>query len=586
MAIHLIEILAFMTILVLLLREARKRPALAAKGFRAVLMGVGLLMVSGLAGAAEQMAWTDKSVYWPSLEELGRIGGFSLILVGLTRWIPAITTLDEVESFSKKMIEAYTRLELEWRKMKKDEEFSRSVSHSANDAIISTDSKGNIISWNRGAARMFGHTESEMLGNSVSPIIPERFRARHQAGLQRVATTGQAQILGKSLELVALRKNGLEFPVEISIATWSTGGERFFVGVIRDITHRKVAEAGTERTQQSRVAISALLQVALEPIPLQEQLEKALDIILSVPWLTIQSKGSIFLWDEERQELVMTVERGLAAHLLKACARIPAGYCLCGRAAETRSMVHAAHLDDRHDVRFDGIRPHGHYCLPILYQGKLLGVVNTYIADSHDADKEEMEFLQSIADTLAGLIERKRVEEKLEEMAHHDSLTGLPNRKLLEAQMVKYLARARRDHEQLALLFLDLDGFKQVNDTLGHEAGDKLLQEVARRIKGVLRDSDVVARLGGDEFMVLLPSVSKAEDTHFIARKIIDRLCEPVGIKGESAQIGTSIGISIFPEHGEMPEELMHKADLAMYRVKKEGKNHFRLFEPGMITSG
>ena len=175
---------------------------------------------------------------------------------------------------------------------------------------------------------------------------------------------------------------------------------------------RELAKARNQRDRESRETISALLRTALEPLSLSEQLRIALNLILAVPWLSIESRGAIFL-AEENGDLVLSVQHSLSDHLLSHCARVSPGYCLCGRAARTREIVYAAHIDGNHDVQYDGMKPHGHYCVPILFRDRLMGVLNLYLSDGHPKEPTEEAFLVTAADTLAGLIERKRMEEAL-----------------------------------------------------------------------------------------------------------------------------------------------------------------------------
>ncbi len=195
-----------------------------------------------------------------------------------------------------------------------------------------------------------------------------------------------------------------------------------------------------------------------------------------------------------------------------------------------------------------------------MINDKLLGVVNSYIPDGHERDPEETEFLQAMANTMAGLIERKQIEKKLEHIAHHDSLTGLPNRLLFMEHLTKQVARSRRENTLLAVLFMDLDKFKMVNDTMGHDVGDMLLIEVSSRIQACLRDSDVIARIGGDEFTISLPFIANHEDAGLVAKKIISELGKPFFLKGHECNIGSSIGISILPVDGDSPDGLLKKS--------------------------
>jgi diguanylate cyclase (GGDEF)-like protein/PAS domain S-box-containing protein len=175
--------------------------------------------------------------------------------------------------------------------------------------------------------------------------------------------------------------------------------------------------------------------------------------------------------------------------------------------------------------------------------------------------------------------ERKKIEEQLRHVSYHDVLTGLPNRILLSDRLKQAIAAAKRnDQEILSLMFIDLDQFKQVNDTLGHTVGDLLLKEVAIRIQDCLRDSDTAARIGGDEFVVLLPSIKKKLDTMVVAEKIRHSLCQPIVLADQSLRISSSIGVAFYPENGSEEEMLLKSADSAMYDAKKSGRNMVRFF--------
>lgn len=176
--------------------------------------------------------------------------------------------------------------------------------------------------------------------------------------------------------------------------------------------------------------------------------------------------------------------------------------------------------------------------------------------------------------------QHKRYEARLEHMAHHDALTGLPNRTLFEAELQTAIQRANRHGEVLGIMFVDLDNFKQINDTLGHAAGDKLLQTVASRLTGCLRECDLVARQGGDEFTVLLDGVKSLQDIATVAEKFITELARPMEIAGEPLSVTASIGISSFPEHGRDAASLLRNADKAMYLAKGQGRNAYCIHTP------
>jgi diguanylate cyclase (GGDEF)-like protein/PAS domain S-box-containing protein len=178
--------------------------------------------------------------------------------------------------------------------------------------------------------------------------------------------------------------------------------------------------------------------------------------------------------------------------------------------------------------------------------------------------------------------ERKDIEEHMRHMAQYDGLTHLPNRALFGDRLQQALAAARRDRNHLALMFLDLDKFKPVNDTYGHAVGDLLLKEAAQRIQDCLRASDTAARIGGDEFVVLLPVIEAEQDAGMVGEKIRNALIQPFELAGHTLNISSSIGVAVYPEHGADEKQLTKSADIAMYHAKKNGRDNVMLYRPGM----
>ncbi|MDQ0247765.1 diguanylate cyclase (GGDEF)-like protein/PAS domain S-box-containing protein [Bacillus fengqiuensis] len=181
--------------------------------------------------------------------------------------------------------------------------------------------------------------------------------------------------------------------------------------------------------------------------------------------------------------------------------------------------------------------------------------------------------------TIVDITEGKKREEELKTLAFYDSLTDLPNRQLLHMYLKKALARSKRHEQTLTVMFIDLDGFKNVNDTLGHEAGDLLLKEVADRLHRLVREDDFVSRLGGDEFIIVLEEVGEQEAGD-IAQRILDEISIPYDIHEQKAHVSPSIGISIYPTNGENQETLIENADKAMYFAKHNGKNNYQFYNP------
>ena len=173
------------------------------------------------------------------------------------------------------------------------------------------------------------------------------------------------------------------------------------------------------------------------------------------------------------------------------------------------------------------------------------------------------------------IAERKLAEERVRHMAQHDALTGLPNRALLHDRLEQALAQARRHDHRVAVMFLDLDRFKAINDSLGHEVGDELLREVAHRLRGVVRAADTVGRLGGDEFVVVLHEVADAAAAAHVAEKIVAAFAAPVRVGPHELRASTSVGIALYPDDGDAAHDLVRRADAAMYRAKHGGRDRY-----------
>ena len=349
-------------------------------------------------------------------------------------------------------------------------------------------------------------------------------------------------------------------------------------------THTGLVQANkkTERESDFRLTINKLLTTALAPMPLSDQLETLLDIIFSVPWFSLNPQGSVFIVDQKTGDLELKAHRGFPQELIKACNRLSPGTCLCGLAAQTEEIVFAAHVDERHHIQPKNMVNHGHYCVPIHGSEGLIGVINLYVNANHVRRDVEDEFLKSVAVTMGGLIERRKLEERVKGQAEIDELTNLPNRAMFKERLTQAIASAKRVQEEVVVMFIDLDRFKLVNDTMGHDAGDALLQETAKRLLSCLRDTDTVARLGGDEFTIILTHLTHLFYVELVTRRILEKLAKPYVLAQGKASVSGSIGITIFPHDSDTLAGLLKNADTAMYKAKESGRNAFKFYTESM----
>ena len=229
--------------------------------------------------------------------------------------------------------------------------------------------------------------------------------------------------------------------------------------------------------------------------------------------------------------------------------------------------------------------------LPLLKDGKAIGVLLFLSSELGAFSLELIELLQRLADNISFALdnfdradEKAKADERIEYLASHDSLTDLPNRETFNQLLHFTIEAARRYERRFAVMFIDLDRFKVINDSLGHEAGDLLLVEIAGRLRQTLRASDVVARLGGDEFVVILESTTESSDIELIAQTLLSALSQPLQLRGHECHTTASIGIALFPDDGTDVQTLTKNADMAMYRAKEDGKNGFRFFTEAAET--
>jgi diguanylate cyclase (GGDEF)-like protein/PAS domain S-box-containing protein len=215
--------------------------------------------------------------------------------------------------------------------------------------------------------------------------------------------------------------------------------------------------------------------------------------------------------------------------------------------------------------------PDVHYYVPSTHrQGWVSAVYRPYVDDETGETAGVIALIRDIT-------ERKAAEQQIEYQAYHDALTGLANRRLFQEHLSLALALAQRREKAVAVLFLDIDHFKVVNDSLGHSVGDDLLQEVARRLKNAVREGDTVARVGGDEFTIVLQELSEPQDAAIVAQKVLRTVAAPMDLNGQRLFVTTSIGITLFPSDGDDAETLLKNADAAMYRAKAEGRNTYQM---------
>lgn len=347
-----------------------------------------------------------------------------------------------------------------------------------------------------------------------------------------------------------------------------------------------------ERTLENERALNKILSLVASTDGLKGILYNCLDIVLSVSWLSLLPKGGIFLVQEKpRKELILVADKNLKPQINKRCARVEFGFCMCGRAAQTHEIQFAECVDDRHDIRFEEMQPHGHYNVPILHGDEVLGVIVLYLPHGHIRNQDEAIFLENIADILSIVLQRMQLEDNLERanskllhLATTDELTGLFNRRKFFESLEARCNEANRTGQQLSIIMVDVDKFKRINDDLGHVTGDDVQCALANILNDNIRKFDIACRYGGEEFS-LLQLHTGSEEAKLIAERI-RRTVEDTPVvydKDQAVSCTVSLGVAIRQEN-ESPDEVMQCADIALYQSKNKGRNQTTMAGTSTLT--
>lgn len=459
------------------------------------------------------------------------------------------------------------------------EERYRSLVEGSPDAMLLSDLYGYVVTANKRAAEMYRYASTDhMLGIRVVELFAPDDRKRVLDDTRKALERGSI----RHIEYHACAKNGTSFPAEISTTAVldEQGQPRAVVYVGRDVTERRMSEqaarwsesrAGLQHAASAVLAISSTAGEAIYDL-LQTVCEIA-EWEVGVFW-TVDSRESVLrcsaVWHAPSVEMMGFGEVTQQLSIRR-------GDDLPGRVWEQSAPIWVSDVvSDAHFPRAlmasrEGL--HAALCVPVRVRGSVHGVMEFFGRDPRHPNESLTEAVTAVAAQFGQFMERKHAEKALEYQALHDPLTDLPNRTLLLDRLQRALHAARGTDKTLALLLMDLDGFKDVNDTYGHYCGDQLLKQVAARLQRVVRESDTVARLGGDEFALVLPATDEGSAIH-VAGKVLETLERAYVVEGTSLTVGASVGIALYPAHGEEGTILMQHADVAMYLAKRAGTGY------------
>jgi len=566
-----------------------------------------------------------------------------------------------------RVLERTSELNAAVEQTRKGEQRVKAIIDTAQDAFIGADAQGIITDWNPRAEEIFGWTREEVLGRTVTDtIVPPRFRHAHDAGLRRASSGGSAGVLGKRIQMSALRRNGDEFPVEMTVGLINAGDASFFGSFIQDISVRKQIEDELARERELISVVLDSIDVGVVVCSRDGEItlfNRAARDIHGLPEARIPPEEwathyQLFTGDGktrmtpkqiplfralngelvENSEIVVKPTHGAQRFLfasgralhasdgasigavialkdvtaLKESARRLEASERSLRTITDNVPVLISYIDTSERYRFANGTYEKWHGVPVaeiigktakevlgeemyLREQEMLrrglsgqtirfetevpgpnGVISvevTGIPDIQDGVCQGVYVLSS------DISKAKRHAEELSRLARIDTLTGLPNRRSYDERLAEALRRAQRSGSAIGLMFLDVDHFKQVNDTFGHAAGDVVLQEFAQRVKASVRVTDTVCRLAGDEFTVILEGLKAVDEAALVANKILQAFERPLVLEGCERKLSTSIGVAYTVSFPASAAALGAEADKALYAAKDQGRGRFFIRE-------
>lgn len=420
------------------------------------------------------------------------------------------------------------------------------------DAVCVVDEGGHFLYLNAAAERIFGYAPDELIGRQMLDLVHPADRQRTLDAVDEVVADNHKPCF----ENRYVRKDGTIAHI-MWTARWSPV-DRVRVAVARDVTERRHAES-------MKAALYSVAEAAYGAPDLPTLFDRVHRIIAEL----LPASGCAFaLHDRTNNALSFPFHVDVLDP--------PPGP---GRLEDRQPWADVIHgsraLLVRRDAREDGGGPGGEWLgVPLVTPDGVIGVLAVSHCDGAQRYAQaDIDLLNFVSKQVAAAIERKQIETRLLHIASHDPLTDLPNRSLVSDRLAQAIARARRDHSGLSLLYLDLDRFKPINDSHGHAVGDGLLQQVGLRLQHGVRETDTVGRMAGDEFVVLLSAVQSSADARRVAEKIRVALGAEYEVAGHRLSTSPSIGLAHYRGAGDDADQLIRRADAAMYRAKHDGGN-------------
>ncbi len=468
------------------------------------------------------------------------------------------------------------------KRKQRDEELRRfraAMDMSADAILLADRATMRYIDVNTTACDMLGYSREELLAMAPQDVMPFT-REQLEGSYDNLIAGGSAAAHSRT---TGRRRDGSLVQVEVARCAILSGEGWIIVGIARDISAQLAAEQTIHRHAMQQSLIAAFGQKALANVDLDELLNEVAGVAAS--GLGVDFSKLLQLTPDGRS---LVLRAGTGWHegwVGRSIAEVDAGTRSDRVLATGEPLIVEDFESEGTSTSSQMLMQHGirsSVGVPVHGASGPYGVLGAYSTEPGRFTQESVNFMQSLANTLATALDRKGAEQRLTYLAQFDTLTGLANRSLFLDRFTQTLKQAQRNEWMVGVLFIDLDRFKVVNDTLGHAAGDQLLIEVAARLQKCVRAADALGRLGGDEFAIVLSKLRRPDDAALVAQKVVAALARPFTLEGQEIYVSASLGIGVYPSDGSDADTLLRNADTAMYRAKERGRNGYQFYLPQM----
>ena len=458
--------------------------------------------------------------------------------------------------------------------------------HSAVDGIISIDEHGRIVAWNLGAERLLGYRAAQMLGNTLDRIIPAASRPAHNAGVARVAAGGEPHLVGSTVEVPAVHADGRELLTELSLSSWSLDGQPRYTAILRDITAQRRTEICTALVRHAALTANDADSFPTAAADIMREVCSRLGWAAGHAWMATAQPAVWHLGEHTHHD----PDAACALTLLAAQGAAPAEDLMPFNAT-TRVATAPEHLAPM-GAAVQQCRISAGVAVPVLAGGDVAGMLAFYLPTGTPAPVAEVvTALEQVGLALGRIVERQRTQTTLTWQAHHDPVTDLANRRLLLEQISQAQSGLGAEPARhSAVLLINLDRFRLINDSLGYAVGDHALRKVADRLRDAVGPGDLVARLSADEFVVLAHA-GDPDDRRFVelAEHLLDALHLPLNLVRHSLHLRASIGVRPITAQDRgsdhNPAAVLRDADAALRQAKRRGKDQIHVFDATLRTT-